>query len=256
MSNALRALSGVVAMTLLVAACGGDPKTSDATGAASSALDEEHEDAQENSSDASTSTASGGAPAPSGPFASRTGELVNPDNATMVFLYYDLAGITPPIDSWVEEDSRVKYAPAPDKAAKRAAVKSELEAGAASVRNAGAIRLSMNANLSEYDPSYGEFTVRALAPSSVVDFDALGQKVQLKFRNGRTAQIWRVPATEAQGIRDKIGYSHNVSMDVGLRIVDVQPGPGGGTLTADVLDYELRHANNGQTIGRITVNAP
>ena len=46
-------------------------------------------------------------------------ELVNPDASTMVFLYYELAHLPLPIDTWVEEDSRVRYAPAPDKAARR-----------------------------------------------------------------------------------------------------------------------------------------
>ena len=35
--------------------------------------------------------------APADRLAGRTGELTNPDNPTMLYLYYDLAGITPPI---------------------------------------------------------------------------------------------------------------------------------------------------------------
>ena len=134
----------------------------------------------------------------SGEFANRKGELQNPDDSTVVFLYYDLSGMKPPIADWVEQDSRVQYAPGIDKPARRTAVKSELESAAAAVRGMGLLRLSMNANLSEYDPSYSEFTVRALAPSSIVTYSALGQKVSVSFRNGRTAQIWRVPAAEAQ----------------------------------------------------------
>ena len=68
-------------------------------------------------------------PSGSGAFAGRTGQLVNPDESTMVFLYYDLAGIQPPIDRWVEDDNRVRMAPAIDKAATRATVRAELEAG-------------------------------------------------------------------------------------------------------------------------------
>lgn len=169
----------------------------------------------------------------------------------MVFLYYELAHLPLPIDTWVEEDSRVRFAPAPDKAARRTAVRAELESAAASVRGVGALRLTMNANLSEYDPSYGEFTVRALSPSSVVNFDALGQKVAVSFTNGRTAQIWRVPQAEAQGIRDKISYSSNVEMDVLLRIANVLPGPGGGTLATEVIEYELRETQRGVAIARV-----
>ena len=38
-------------------------------------------------------------------------ELVNPDASTMVFLYYSLAHLPLPLDNWVEDDSRVKFAP-------------------------------------------------------------------------------------------------------------------------------------------------
>jgi hypothetical protein len=193
--------------------------------------------------------------APAGPVAGiggRTGELVNPDNNAMVFLYYDLAGIAPPIDRWVEDDSRVKYIAAIDKPAQRATVKAELEAGVAAVRGTGVIRLSLNsANLSDYDPSYGEFTVRALSPSSVVEFAALGQKVSLKFGNGKYAQIWKVPAAEAQGIRDRLSMSNNVELEVLLAIKSVLPGPAGGTITTDVVEYELRETRGGTTLARV-----
>jgi len=180
-----------------------------------------------------------------------TRELVNPDSNTVVFLYYELAHLPLPIETWVEEDSRVKYAPAPDKAPHRVSVRAELQSAAASVKGVGALRLTMNANLSDYDPSYGEFTVRALSPSSVVSFDALGQKVQVNFKNGRTAQIWRVPPAEAQGIRDKIGYASNVEMDVLLRIVDVLPGPGGGTIVTEILEYDLRETQRGVALAHV-----
>lgn len=186
-------------------------------------------------------------------FGNRAGELINPDNSSMVFLYYDLAGIPPPIDNWVEEDRRVKFAPAIEKAAKRLEVKAELESAIAAVRGIGSLRLSMGANLSDYDPSYGEFMVRALAPSSVVEFPALGQQVSLKFTNGRTAQIWKVPAADAQLVRDKIGYSGRVSIDVGLKITGVQPAPGGGTISTEVVDYELREDRGSAMLGRVQV---
>ena len=183
----------------------------------------------------------------------RSGELINPDDATMVFLYYDLAGITPPVDAWVENDTRVKYASAPDKAAQRALVRAELESAPAGVHGVGALRLTMNADLSDYDPTYGEFTVRAVAPSSTVSFQALGQKVSLRFGNGAAAQIWPVPADQAQLVRDKLGYG-SASIDVLLQIAGVQPAPGGGTIVTDVVSYELRESRTGVTLGRVQVS--
>jgi hypothetical protein len=122
------------------------------------------------------------------------------------------------------------------------------------VKGAGVIRLSLNsANLSDYDPTYGEFTVRALAPSSVIPFDALGQKVSIRFGNGKYAQIWRVPAAEAQSIRDRIPLGTNVDLDVLLAIKSVVPGPAGGTITADVIEYEMREGRTGTILARVQV---
>jgi hypothetical protein len=180
-------------------------------------------------------------------------ELVNPDANTVVFLYYQLAHLPLPIDTWVEQDNRVRFAPAPEKAAHRESVRSELNAAAASVQGVSALRLTMNANLSDYDPSYGEFTIRALSPSSIVSFDALGQKVGVNFTNGRTAQIWRVPQAESQAVRDKISYNGNVEIDVLLRIASVLPGPGGGTIATEVVEYELREAQRGAVLARMRI---
>ena len=235
----MRTYLSVIA-TAVLAACGGAQSPEDG----SSVVGVANAD-----SSASAASATGG-----GAFANRRGELLNPDDSTIVFLYYDLSGMQPPIADWVEQDNRVQYAPGLEKAAKREALKKELEAAAAAVRGMGMLRLSMNANLSEYDPTYSEFQVRALAPSSVVTYSALGQKVSLNFRNGRTAQIWRVPAADAQTIRDKIGsFGSNVGLDVLLRVAEVQPGPGGGTLVTDVLEYEMREQRSGMTIARVQV---
>jgi hypothetical protein len=245
-------ISLIALASMLLAGCGGGA----ASGAQAPASTTPLASAQSaTSADASHTASAASASASAGSGASSAGgatrELVNPDASTMVFLYYELAHLPLPIDTWVEEDSRVRFAPAPDKAARRVAVRAELESAAASVRGVGALRLTMNANLSEYDPSYGEFTVRALSPSSVVNFDALGQKVAVSFTNGRTAQIWRVPQAEAQGIRDKISYSSNVEMDALLRIANVLPGPGGGTLATEVIEYELRETQRGVAIARV-----
>jgi hypothetical protein len=195
------------------------------------------------------------APAPEAPTAPVTAvggrELVNPDHTTMVLLYYDLAGLPVPIEQSLEDDMRVRMARPTDKPAQREVVRKELEAGLAGVHGVGALRLSLHANLSEYDATYGEFTVRALAPSSVVEFQAMGQTVQLRFGNARTAQVWKVPAGEAQGVRDRVGFSGDVSVDALLKIRDVHAAPKGGAITVDVIEYELRENRGGTLLGRV-----
>jgi len=188
-----------------------------------------------------------------GDFARRTGELTNPDDSTMVLLYHDLAGLPVPADKWVENDSKVKYGAPADRASRRDQVRAAITAGAASVKGIGLIRLTMNANLSEYDPSYSEFTVRALAPSSVVSWKAFDENVSLKFGNAQKAQTWSVPKEEARAVRDRIQYVGSVEINVVARIERVEPGPNGGEITANVIEYELRNTSSGTTVGRVRV---
>lgn len=201
------------------------------------------------------------APAPAGAvaavasanqLAARSGELSNPDNTSMVYLYYDLAGIAPPIDQWVQNDSRVQYARGADKAAQRATVKATFDAGMAAVRGIGVLQLTTRANLSQYDPTYGEFTIGALSPGTVFTYQALGQKVTLKFDNGLTAQSWSVPRDQAQTIADKVG-SDPLTLDMTLKIDKVLPQPDGGTIVSRVVSWNLRNARDGSTLARVQV---
>jgi hypothetical protein len=184
----------------------------------------------------------------------RTEELAQPDAAAMVFLYHELAQIPLPIDAMIERDSRVSMARPIDKAAAREQVRSELEAGLRAVARVGFLRMPLNAGLSDYDPTYQEFTVQAFAPSSVFSFSALGEQVTLKFRNAREAQTWQVAAADAQSIRDKLGYG-GATADALLKIVGVQPGPGGGVIVADVIEYDIRSSRGGQRLGHLKVAA-
>lgn len=257
--SAVRVLSGLL-VVLIFAACGESKPTaepafeatsdgaSDAASAATAAT--VGADARAESATRATDAAPASRGIGTG-IGNRTGEVLNPDDNTVVFLYHELAGIEPPMDQWVEADSRVNFVMGPNKAARRSEVRAELEAAAAAVRNVGFIRLSMNADLSEYDPTYGEFTVRALAPSSTVTFKSFNQKVSLRFGNGRDAQVWAVPQERAGAIRDELGYGRNVSLDALLRISGVQPAPGGGTIVTEVVEYEMRVANNGKLLGRV-----
>ena len=171
----------------------------------------------------------------------------------MVFLYHDLTGVPLSIDQIVEDDYGVKYATGPEKVAKREQLKASLESGLASVGGVGMIRLTTNARLSAYDPTYGEFTIGSLSPSTTFPFQAFGETVSLKFANAQQAQVWKVAPAEAQAITDKIRYMGNVNMDVLVKVLRVQPAPKGGTIIAQVISYELRDQQSNATLGRVTV---
>lgn len=238
-------LAGTLSLAALgLAGCGKSPATSAVSGGVQAAV----------------TGASGGehgsatTPADVGGMAGRTGELTDPDNLTMVFLYYDLAGIAPPIDQWVEEDNRVNYARGADKATLRKTVRAEFDAGLAAVHGVGVIHLTANADLSPYDPTYGEFTIGALSPGAAYTFKAQGQTISLKFDNGLAAQSWSVPKEQAQAIADRIG-NDTLTLDATLKIRKTFPGSRGGTIVAHVVSWNLRDASNGATLARAQVPA-
>lgn len=185
-------------------------------------------------------------------YAERKMELVNPDDRAIVFLYYSLTKVPAPLDTWIEDDNRVLMAQGSEKAATRQQVHAELEAGLASVHDVGRLRLSLNdARLSDFDPTYGEFTIGALSPSSRLSWHALNHEIQLNFSNATTAQSWKVSPQEAQGVRDKLGRYGRATLDVLVQITGVVPGEHGGKITAKVVEYELRDAKTSTLLGRL-----
>lgn len=244
--------AGLLSVLALAAACGGEPERPLSASGDGEALAAQEAPVREEAPDERAEETAREAPAERAGVGGRTGELVNPEPLAMVLLRYELIGTAPPIARWVEEDFRVVSARAVDKPAQRDLIRSELEAARDGVRDVGLLRLTLAAQLSDYDPSYGEFTVRALAPSQVVYFDAMREKAELRFANGLEAQVWRVPAEEAQRIRDKLGTFGGASADVLLRITDIQPG---GTIVAEVVEYELRVERSGERLGRVRVGA-
>lgn len=248
-----KAASAILAIALLGTGCSGRPAahgtdTTAATAPVAAAV--AHNAGNDNAQADPTTPASG----TGGNLGGRTGVLTNPSNNQMVFLYYDLAGIPPPIDQWVEQDSRVQYAPGANKAALRTQVKAELQAGLAAVRGVGVLHLTTSANVSQYDPTYGEFTLEALSPASEYTFDALNQHVNVKLDNGLAAQTWSVPKDKAQAITDQLGGANPV-VDVVLKITQVLPDTQGGTLVAHVQSWTLRDANHGTTFAHVNVPA-
>lgn len=238
----------LLALCAATAACGDGGDGADAGNAAAATAAVEPVSGQ---ATASATAPGGNARAVS--LAGRTRELASVDDFTAVLLYYSLTGLTPPIDKWVENDPSVRSAAPADKAGARAAMKAKIEAGLAALKDVGRLRVTTDASLSDYDPSYGEYTVRALSPSSSLMFSALGERVRIGFDNAQRAQRWSVPAGEAQGIKDRIEYTHNVTLDALLHITGAVPDASGGAITAQVVEYDLKNRNSGTTVARVQV---
>lgn len=185
--------------------------------------------------------------------AGRTRELSNPDAFTMILLYYSLSGLPPPADKWVEEDMAVRSAQPADKAAARDAARARIAAGLAAVKDVGLLRVTTDAQLSAYDPTYSEYIVRALAPSSSLVFQQFGERVLVKFDNAQQAQRWTIDKAEAQSVQDRIQYNSSVELDALLMVTGAAPETEGGAITTKVREYELKNRGSGTAITRVTV---
>ena len=170
-------------------------------------------------------------------------------------LYHSLTGTRPAIERWVEQDYRLIGANAPDKAQIRADMRAELEALVAFVGDIGRLRISLrDANLSTYDPAYGEFTIGALSPGTVIPFEEYGQRVGIRLDNAHIAQIWKIDPDRAREVQDKLGTYPRTSIDVVLAVIGAVPSPGGGSITARIAEYEIQDARErGVRIVRNTV---
>lgn len=183
----------------------------------------------------------------------RTRRVSNPDGLVMVLLYHQLAGLTPPVNDWVEKDRRVSEAPPVKKPEMRKTIAAEIAAADAAVKDIGAIRITTNTQLSEYDPTYEEYLVSALDPASMFTFTSNEQTVRLKFSNADDAQIWRVPADAYQAIEDRIQYRGALTLTIDAEIETTQPGVKGGDIIARITGYVLENNFNNGLIARVAV---
>ncbi|HCK83528.1 MAG TPA: hypothetical protein DHW63_03125, partial [Hyphomonadaceae bacterium] len=193
--------------------------------------------------------ASQGAPAPTG----REGILTNPSGDDMIALVYSVSGAPAPIEKWVNE--KVRYTAPLDRPRQREESTAAFNALMQSVSDAGFLQLEINADLSEYDPTYNEFLISDLGAASYLTFqsETTFEKTSVKFRNGAKAQVWSVPREEFQSVADKMTIGHAVRLLLTLKIVGATPAANGGTIHTDVVEYEIFDQVNSARLGRVRV---
>ena len=188
----------------------------------------------------------------------RTGELVSPDAEAIASLYYDWAGIEPPIDEFAEQyvndDRSVNDA---NRVQKLARAQDIYRRRFRSGLNVGFIKLNLSAKLSEYDATTGEFYVDAFAPGSSVNYRAYDRFFQLKFENDAEAYRWKVPSYMADRIVQQTEGEHgfrSLTIPVVAQISGVAPsGTSGGVIYARILSYSLQARGTGAVVGRVNL---
>ncbi len=190
-----------------------------------------------------------GAPVTTG----RGGVLTNPSGDDLIALVYSVSGAPAPIEKWVNE--KVRYTAPLDRPRRREESTAAFGALMQSVADAGFLQLEINADLSEYDPTYNEFLIRDLSAASYLTFrsETTNESITVKFRNGGRAQVWSVPREELQSVVDKMTMGHMVRLLLTLKIAGATPAANGGTIHTDIVEYEIFDQMNGARLGRVRV---
>ncbi len=175
-------------------------------------------------------------PSPSAAVGSQT--LDYPDDLQLLLLAYRLAGQTPPFDTWARTASSVQSA---DEFSRAAALKAEIErlqAVAASVADAGFLRVKTDCNLSEYDGSRGGYYLPAFEPGVRYNFEAFREKLGLQVANSADAYLWPLTPNAARDVLQKAGM-RTVSVDMRIAISRATRRSSGLQLEGRVVDYRV-----------------
>lgn len=186
-------------------------------------------------------------------------EVTAPDAETIGWIFYDRAGLTPPLDDWARKDveraSREYKSPINefnrDEYVENA--KARLAKQFAAAKRVSEIRLELSGQLSDYDTEYEEFYIDVFKPGSFLSFKSRDETFTLKLTNAMAAYTWKVPKEQAMKIVQRVGSGwRSVKVSAQFRIVDASPTNGGGTLNMEAVGYTVL-SSSGVPLGTVEI---
>lgn len=257
--RAVRAATALLALPVLLAACGGGEAGEGRAG-------QGVPDGGVAAAQASAGTSVGGARAPEEPAAasaraaapapgpgSGTRELSHPEDLQMLLLAYRLEGRTPPIAEWAAAQHRVAAANEFERAGVRDEEQARLQAVYDGTEGIGLLRMNVNARISEYDGSRGGYYLDAFTPGSVFQFSASpapnpfrDETVSLRIDNPGELNFWPMDPVAAQEVLAKNNGQRHVTLDSRLRITGINRRSAGAEVAATLLGYSIVSTKYGQ----------
>lgn len=183
-------------------------------------------------------------------------ELEAPDAETVGWIYYDLAGVEPPLERWARkahEDQARRYRSGVNEfnaADHLAEVRAEFSKRFEGAKGFDRVRVDINGNVSEYDTEYQEFYVDAFSPGSYLSYEALGQTFKIRMTNAADAYVWSVPAEEARKIVKRLGSYRRVKVSAHLKLKNAAPLANGGRIDAEIVSYTI-YSSKGIPLGTV-----
>ena len=169
----------------------------------------------------------------------RNGLIVDPNDIDVLMIYYDWIGQTPPFAKWAEQESKVSTADEFRKEKNASDVVNSLSSTFASVKGTGILRVNISSQLSEYDPTYGEYYIESFSPGHSPFFSKYGEHITVDFRNAADAYAWKISAADARKVLDR-NEGRSITVVAELKLRAARPsGDDGGILIADILRYTI-----------------
>jgi hypothetical protein len=190
----------------------------------------------------------------------RTGVAIDPADDTIGWIAVDWLDIAVPKTEWTEEIVSRQAGVnefSTDEAVEREAT--NLDRARTAGAQIGQIRLTIEGTLSNYDAEYGEFYVQPFSPGSRLPFRPFARMtrnpfpdgVEIRFRNGSEASVWKVDRSTAERIADQLGYGRYVRLETSLAIAEVNATGRGAAIITDVQRYQV-FSRDGERLGAAT----
>src|SRR5690606_3551243 len=167
--------------------------------------------------------------APAGASGFGTRELAHPEDLQMLLLGYRLQGREPPLSEWAAAQHAVARANEFERGKVREQEQARLQAVYEGTEGVGLLRLNVNANFGEYDPSRGGYYLDAFTPGSVFRFSARAapppfqvETLSLRIDNPGELNFWPLDPAAAQDILARNNGQRRVTLDSRLRITGVR----------------------------------
>lgn len=180
--------------------------------------------------------------------------LDNPDNISVYLLEEKYSHSAPDFVSLAQNDPSVMAADEFHKQALQDEIVTQLKAKFAALQTVDTIVVNLDSTFGPYDSDYDEYDFD-INSGSFIDYDALGQQVQIALTNGNDAQSWPLKPDEAEKILDLNNQQRNVTLVLRLALESSSPPIYGqpGMLNAKVISYDVLAGQTSIKLGHVNV---
>lgn len=184
--------------------------------------------------------------------------LINPSAEDLVLLAYNLAGTTPPFDTWAAADPSVTSLDEFHRASAAKALSATMQARYNKIKNMGEIKIEVDTTFGDYNSQYGEFDFDMSDGTNVPYQTPLNQGgIVVNLTNGGMAQSWTLSSANAEKVLALTKDDRNVALTMTLKLNDATlPTNNGDPISIDttVVGYDIANEQSKMRLGHVAVS--